>query len=259
MTRISLITVCYNSEATLAETLKSVSNQTVLPFEHIVVDGGSVDGTCDILAHWGGHPLKWSSQPDHGIYDAMNRGLTRATGDVVGFINADDVFADNLALAAISDTMEHSRSDAVFGNLVYVAKNDPRRIIRFWDASGFAPTAFRHGVMPPHPTLYMRRSRILSHGGFRLDLDMASDFEFCVRHFVRHRLSYRHIPRILIKMRLGGESNKSWRNILHQNLCIQRALRLNRLSPHPLYPLLKTLDKGRQFIAKPPTTVIQDR
>lgn len=251
MTRISLITVCHNAAATIVDTLRSVSDQTVLPFEHIVVDGGSVDGTRDILAHWGGHPLKWSSAPDRGIYDAMNRGLARATGDVIGFINADDVYAESCVLATITDAVCRNRLDAVFGDLVYVARNDPSHVVRYWDASGFVPAAFRHGVMPPHPTLYMRRDRIVSHGGFRLDLRMANDFEFCVRHFARHRLRYRHIPKVLIKMRLGGESNKSWRNILHQNLCIQRALQLNGLSPHPLYPLLKILDKGRQFIARP--------
>jgi glycosyltransferase involved in cell wall biosynthesis len=252
MMRISLITVCYNAATTLPDTLVSVAGQTLQPYEHIVVDGGSRDGTRDILAAWSRHPLRWSSAPDRGIYDAMNQGLARATGDAVGFLNADDIFADERVLATIATELGSSRADAIFGDLVYVPRDDPRRVMRHWDASGFTPNAFAHGSMPPHPTLYIRRSCIDRFGGFRLDLAMANDFEFCVRYFASHRIRYRHIPKVLVRMRLGGESNRTWSNVMKQNWCIQRALRMHGLTPHPLYPVLKALDKGRQFFRHSP-------
>jgi len=251
MTTISLITVCYNSASTLIQTLSSVADQTLLPIEHIVVDGGSKDETRDILAKWGRHTLRWYSEPDRGIYDAMNKGLSKATGDVIGFLNADDVFADKHVLAKIATAFRSSCVEATFGDLVYVARNDPSRIIRYWNSSRFNLSSFAYGAMPPHPTLYIRRHCLDQFGHFRLDLPMANDFEFCVRFLAIHRISCLYIPKVLVRMRLGGESNRSWRNVILQNRCIHRALAINHILPNPLYPLAKLLDKARQFLVRP--------
>lgn len=182
----------------------------------------------------------------------MNKGLNQARGDIVGFLNADDIYADNFVLSHIAAEFADPQVDAIFGNLVYVAADDTSRCIRYWDSHKFHTSAFRYGVMPPHPTVYMRRHLLSRIGGFRLDMAMANDFEFCVRYFAKYRIRSGHLNRVMVKMRLGGESNRSWRNVWRQNVCIQQALRLNGLAPHPLYPLVKGLDKGRQFLRSLP-------
>ena len=245
---ITTLTVAWNAVATIADTCRSVAAQRHPAVEHLVIDGASRDNTVGVArAHLraGGRIV---SEPDRGLYDAMNKGLAQATGEIVGFLNADDVFADDLVLSRIASTFADPMVDAVFGDLVYVAANDLTRVVRYWDAGSFRPRAFRYGIMPPHPTLYVRHSLLPRIGGFRLDLSMANDFECCLRWLSTHRLRVRHIPQVLVCMRLGGESNRSWRNVFRQNACIQQALRWNNMAPHPLFPVLKILIKGRQYV-----------
>lgn len=252
--RVNVITVSFNSSKTIADTCISVKLQVGCHIEHLVIDGGSTDGTQDIAAKAIRSGGRIFSEPDRGIYDAMNKGLRHSTCDIVGFLNSDDLFHDQNVIARISEVFSDPAVDAVFGDLVYVSRFDPTRIVRYWDSSTFNSSAFSYGVMPPHPTLYVRGNVLRRFGGFRLDLPMANDFEFCARYIASHRVRYRHMPHTLVKMRLGGESNRSLRNIALQNFCIFRALRLNGIIPHPLYPLAKALDKGRQFIRRPPAT-----
>lgn len=253
---ISIITVSFRSAATIADTCKSITAQTYPKIQHIIVDGGSPDATVEIARRHAHPQAIIVSEPDKGIYDAMNKGLKLATGDVVGFLNADDTYADTRTLAFIAAAFQRQDTDAVFGDLVYVPQDGSSSIVRYWNASRFRSGSFAFGLMPPHPTFYVRRSLLERHGPFRLDLAMANDFEFCARWLARGRVRARYIPRILVKMKMGGESNRSWRNVIRQNVCIFRALRLNQMSMSLLLPIVKFCDRARQFLSRPSTKVL---
>lgn len=222
--KISLITVCYNSAATLRDTLESVAAQTHPDIEHIVVDGGSRDATLDLVRDHRRHDGPVVSEPDRGIYDAMNKGLALASGEVVGFLNSDDVLAGPGVLARIAEAFSSPSVEACYGDLVYVSARDPGRIVRYWRSRPYEPGLCRRGWMPAHPTFYVRRQVYERHGGFDLSLSIAADFEICLRLLEVHRLPVTYLPGVLVRMRMGGASNASLRNILRANREVSRAL-----------------------------------
>lgn len=214
--KISLITVCYNSAATIADTLRTVDAQTWPDIEHWVIDGGSRDETLRIVDQ---HRQPWRlvlSEADKGIYDAMNKGIARATGDYVGFLNADDMFESDHAVAAIAARAAEG-ADLVYGDLVYVSATDTRRVIRHWRSGSFEPGQLSRGWMPPHPTVYIRKGLLQQLGGFDTSLKVAADYDLMMRCLVRKQATATHVPEVLVRMRAGGLSNGSLASILRKS------------------------------------------
>lgn len=227
--RISVITVCYNCAATLADALQSVAGQSWPDVEHIVIDGASTDGTKAVIERYRAGLAAVVSEPDAGIYDAMNKGLRLATGELVGFLNADDVLAlaDTLAQVAQAALAE-PQADAVYGDLKYIAKDRPEQVFRHWRSEPFKPSSLRFGWMPPHPTLYVRKPVLDALGGFDTSFRIAADYDLILRIFGRPGRTYVHIPSVLVLMRTGGASNRSLSALFNKSREDYRALRLRK-------------------------------
>ncbi len=251
--KISIITVCYNSEQTINETIKSVLNQTYDNIEYIIVDGGSTDKTLGIITEnetkFKGK-LIWKSEKDEGLYDAMNKGIKMSTGDIVGFINSDDLFCDNEALEKIMKIFSLNQTlDSVYADLYYVDQNNTDKIRRKWITG--KQKQFKYGWHPGHPTLYVKKEVYNKYGLFNLKYKLAADFEIMLRFLERYKISTFYLPECLVKMRLGGETNKSIRNVYKQNIeCIkafsENKIRINKI----LYPVYRLLPKLKQFLKK---------
>jgi len=206
--KISVITVCFNSIATIADALASVARQKHADIEHIVIDGGSTDGTLALIRSHAAVPCTLVSEPDKGIYDAMNKGLALASGDVVGFLNADDVFESTRTLSHIASAVS-AGADAVYGDLIYVGASNPHSVVRYWRSGVFQRSRLRFGWMPPHPTFYARRSLLREVGLFDTQLRVAADYDMMLRCLTRPGLAISYLPEVLVRMRLGGASNAS--------------------------------------------------
>ncbi|MEO6898229.1 MAG: glycosyltransferase family 2 protein [Caldimonas sp.] len=250
--KISVVTATWNSAATVADTLASINAQTHPDVEQIIVDGGSTDATLDIVEAKGQRVAAVLSERDEGIYDAMNKGLKLARGEVVGLLNSDDFLASPDVLAKIAEAFADPSVDAVYGDLCYVRQNMPSQIVRYWHSGPFRSGSFARGWAPPHPTLYVRRELFDRVGGFDLAYSLAADFELMVRLFEVHRVRVRYLPMVMVRMRMGGASNKSLRNIVHQNREIWRALHHHGLAGPMLgWFVHKALLRGRQFLSRP--------
>lgn len=226
--KISIITVCYNSVGTIRNTIESVLSQTHKDVEYILVDGGSNDGTLAIIEEYKDAISRLVSEPDSGIYDAMNKGIALASGEVVGILNSDDYFEDDRVLADVaSDFAADPGADIVFGNVVFVRPDDLHKVVRYYDSSRFRPWKLRFGWMPPHPATFVRRQIYRNHGLYRTDYAIASDYEMFVRWLLVHRLRYRRLDRVLVRMRMGGVSTGGLRSSLLLNREIVRACRAN--------------------------------
>lgn len=250
--KISVITVCFNSEQTIADTLRSVDMQTGIDLEHLIIDGASSDSTLAIIA---AHPQTWRhvvSERDSGLYDAMNKGIALASGDVIGFINSDDFYASSDVLTMVADAFGDPSLDACYGDLCYVKKDRSESVVRYWRSSAFKPGLFRRGWCPPHPTLFIRRDLYTKFGAFDLTYRIAADMELMARFMERHRINALHLPKLFIKMRTGGASNNGISGVVRQNLEIWRAMKVHDLRPSLfLFVTGKFLAKGRQFLSRP--------
>lgn len=236
---ISVITVCFNSRSTIERCIQSVIDQDWPHIEHIVIDGGSGDGTGLTLERFSAHLAYWVSEPDKGIYDAMNKGLARATGDVVCFLNADDCYADSTALRAVAHEMHHHRLDALVADVGFFRANAPLRMIRRYRSDRFSPERLAWGWMPAHPGFFLRRDVAQRVGSFKTNYRIAGDYEFVVRAFHGQKLRYRHLPRVLVHMQSGGASNNGWRSRILLNQEVLRACRENGLKTN----MIKILSK----------------
>ena len=214
---ISVVTACYNSATTLSGALNSVLNQKYNELEHIVIDGASTDHTRDILEARPQGQLRWSSEPDQGIYDALNKGIALATGDIVGFLHADDVYAGTDVLAHVARAFEDPAVHAVYGDLQYVSKDNLNNVIRHWRASEFSPALLKRGWMPPHPSLYVRRECYARIGGFDIKYAIAADYYSILQLFSQPAFNAVYIPEVFVKMRVGGASNRSLKNIIQKS------------------------------------------
>lgn len=248
--KVTTITVTFNSARTIVETLKSVARQTHRDIEHIVIDGGSTDGTLDLIAKHGAHVATVISEPDKGIYDAMNKGLQLANGTLVGFLNSDDTYASDDVVEIIARAALDRKVDAIYGDLMYVDPARRQPIVRYWRAGDFSPTKLRFGWMPPHPTLYVRRDVVKGLGAFDSNLKIAADYDFILKLFGGKGLRVAYIPQVLVKMRIGGASNKSLSALVQKSQ--EDLLVLRKYNVGGLISLVaKNLRKLPQFLSKP--------
>ncbi len=225
--KISIVTAVYNRADTVAQAVASVQAQSHADIEHVVVDGASTDGTLQVLQRCLDARATLVSEPDAGLYHALNKGLARASGDVVGFVHSDDLLADEHVLRDVAQALANPEVDAVYGDLDYVRQADPTQVVRHWVAGPYHPQRLAWGWMPPHPTLFLRRSVLLRWGLFDTRYRIAADYDAVLRYFGRGGLRAAYIPRVLVKMRLGGESNRSLARILHKSREDYTALRRN--------------------------------
>jgi glycosyltransferase involved in cell wall biosynthesis len=249
--KISIITVCYNSADTIADTLRSIAQQTYPNIEYIIIDGGSTDGTLDIIKQYEKHVSVLVSEPDKGIYDAMNKGWKRATGDVVAFLNSDDCYMHKNVLSEVAEIMSNPDIDACHGDLIYVDRVDTNKIIRYWQGHEHRAGDCLKGWMPAHPTFFARRSLFERCGGFDTRYRKQADFELAVRWFEIHKIRSRYVPKIWTRMRTGGASNNSLRNIIKGNLESYHACKALGFNVTPFFIVRKILSRFPQYWRKP--------
>ncbi|MGN6618799.1 MAG: glycosyltransferase family 2 protein [Ilyomonas sp.] len=247
--RISVITVCFNSEDTIRHTLQSVKNQTYSNIEHIIIDGASDDNTVQIAQSFP-HVSKILSEKDKGIYDAMNKGLRYASGDIISILNSDDVYASNNVLNIVADLFEVTGTDTLYGDLQYVDARNINRILRNWRSGDFNTNKFKYGWMPPHPTFFVKREVYQKAGMFDTSLKTAADYEFMLRTLYKYKFSSFYVPEVLVKMAAGGASNVSFSGRLKANREDRKAWLINGLTPYFFTVYLKPARKIFQFINK---------
>lgn len=264
MVSLSIITVTYNAAATIADCLQSLSNQTFTPAEHIIIDGGSADNTLEVVKNLrfnsrdtntnltpSGSPLtRIISEPDSGIYDAMNKGIALVKGDIIGILNADDFYASDDVLAKVAKVFEDQSVMCCYGDLEYVREKQGHgfKVVRYWKSGAFTPRAWYFGWMPPHPTFFVRRCVYERFGRFRLDMGSAADYELMLRFLLKQGLRTVYIPKVLVRMRVGGASNASVAARVKANAMDRLAWTVNGLKPLPLTLLCKPLRKINQYV-----------
>lgn len=246
---ISIVTPVYNAASTIAGCLQSVASQSY-SCEHIVIDGKSSDDTVGIVKTFP-HVARLISERDAGIYDAMNKGVALATSDVVGILNADDFYTDDQVLAKVADAFAAQPVDAVFADLVYVRPERLDKIVRYYSGANFTLKEFAYGSMPPHPTFFVKKACYLNYGYFKTDYRIAADFELLARFMVGHRISYRYLPGVIIKMRTGGVSTRDLNSNVILNREVLRACRENGISTNMLKIYSKYFRKCMQLVFRP--------
>lgn len=246
---ISIITPTYNSASTVADTLDCIKVQSYKNVEHIIVDGSSKDDTLQIVKTYP-HIAKVISENDKGIYDAMNKGIAMATGDVIGILNSDDLYAHDEVLAKVANVFKHDNVDVCYADLQYVHQSDVNKVIRTWKSGKFKHRSFYNGWMPPHPTVFVRKNVYDKVGNFNLALKSAADYELMLRIFLKHKFHIHYIPEIIVKMRAGGISNSSFSNRIKANKEDRAAWKMNNLRPHFYTLYLKPIRKITQFLKK---------
>lgn len=244
--KVSVITATYNSSETIIDTLKSLEQQSYPDIEYIIVDGASKDNTLEVVRENCSRVSKIISEPDKGIYDALNKGIQAATGEVIGFLHSDDLFAYPDAVADMVATLEKNQSQAVYADLAYVSKDDTEKMIRLWTSGTYQRNKMLIGWMPPHPTFYMRRELYLSLGLFDLGFKIAADYDSLLRYLWSNQVSMSYLPKVLIKMRVGGASNRSLSNIYKKTCEDILALKKNNVF-WPKALVIKNVSKVPQF------------
>ena len=245
--KITIITITYNSAATIEQTINSVLNQDYKNIEYIIVDGGSTDNTLKVIEKYKTRISKFISEKDNGLYDALNKGLALATGDFIGILHSDDFYIDNTILEKYVNTFIKNNSDAVYSDLFYVNKDDTNKVIRKWKSGNHKPNSFLHGWMPPHPTFFVKRSLYEKYGKFNLDFKHSADYELMLRFIHKHKIKLTYLKEFTIKMRVGGQSNASVQNRLNANLEDRKAWKVNGLKPRFYTSYLKPFRKILQF------------
>ncbi len=247
---VSIITTVFNNKETIEDTIKSVLSQRYPNIEYIVIDGGSTDGTVDIISKYKDRISKFVSEKDRGIYDGLNKGIKMAGGEIIGILHSDDVYADNKVIEKVVTEMTGRNLDVCWGDLVYVSRNNQEKVIRYWKSSEYKEGKFKRGWMPPHPTLFIKRYIYERYGRFNLDFPIAADYELILRFLEKCKVKSCYIPQTLVKMRIGGESNKNIKNIIKANIECYRAWKINGLKINPLKILLKPLLKIPQYFKR---------
>lgn len=244
--KVSIITIAYNSAETIEDTIQSVVNQDYDNIEYILVDGGSDDGTLDIVRKYRHKISKIVSEPDQGIYDAMNKGVKMATGDLVGILNSDDLYAYSQVISDIVSTI--GNHDSIYADLVYVDRDNIEKTTRKWISGKYKEGLFLKGWMPPHPTFFLRKVIYDKFGLYRLELKSAADYELMLRMIHKHKISITYLNKIITKMRVGGQSNVTITNRIKANREDRRAWEMNGLKPGVFTLIRKPLSKISQFL-----------
>lgn len=245
--KVSIITVMLNPKDFIVDAIESVLSQSYSNIQYIVVDGASKDGSLDVIKSYGNKIHRFISEPDKGIYDAMNKGLALATGDIIGFLHSDDFYAHSDVITAIVTQFSNEATDAVYGDLDYVKLTDKTKIVRKWRSGNYNEKRFYYGWMPPHPTFFARKKVYAEFGGYNTTLKSAADYELMLRMGLVHKLQLDYLPQVLVKMRLGGQSNRSFKNRILANLEDQKAWKVNKIKPYWFTFLLKPLQKITQY------------
>lgn len=247
--KISIITATYNSSKTIETALRSVHEQTYPHIEHIIVDGASTDETVVIVNAYQkeNSGIVLHSAPDHGIYDALNTGIAMATGDVIGFVHSDDMLANSHTLEHIAQVFQTTGCDGVYGDLLYVSQQNPHSVIRNWVSCAFQPRLLQQGWMPPHPTLFLKKAVYENYGHFNINYRIAADYEFILRVFKQPDLQINYLPQTLVKMRVGGASNRSLKNMIQKTKEDYKAIRTHQLGGWRSI-FVKNISKLKQFL-----------
>lgn len=246
---VSIITVVFNGKSTLEGTILSVLNQVYDNIEYIIIDGGSVDGTIELLKKYDDAIDYWISEKDKGIYDAMNKGIKFASGKYIGLLNADDFFSSSNSIADIVYELESSSVEAVFSCLNIIDKNKINKVLRHYRVSKFKPFYWRIGIMPPHPTFYCKKNIYEKYGLYKDNYRMAADYEMMVRLFIKENVTWKFFDKVTVNMRAGGASNNGMKGQIKQNIEIVRACQENGFYTNILIVALKIPFKVLQYIA----------
>jgi glycosyltransferase involved in cell wall biosynthesis len=251
-TKVSIITAVYNGGKTLPQAIESVLSQSYPFIEYIIIDGNSTDNTQSIIRSYGGKISQWISEPDQGIYDAMNKGLKMATGDIIGILNSDDFYQNNRVIERVVEVFNKENSDALYGDLMYVDAENTSKVVRYWKANSYRPNSFLLGWMPPHPTFFVKKELYDQYGLFHTQFRCSADYELMLRLIHKNRIRLSYLPELIVNMRTGGISNKSIQSRLLANQEDYLAWKLNNLQPAFYTMWLKPFRKLIQYLAKPP-------
>ncbi|WP_253651993.1 MULTISPECIES: glycosyltransferase family 2 protein [unclassified Vibrio] len=247
--KVSIITATYNSAETILSTLQSLESQTYPNIEYIIVDGASKDNTLDVIKANCSRVSTIISEPDKGIYDALNKGIQAATGDIIGFLHSDDIFAYPDAVSELVALMDKKQTQAVYADLEYVSKDNLNNVVRLWKSGQYQRSKLKQGWMPPHPTFYMKRELYQSCGMFDLNFNISADYDSLLRYLWINKITMAYLPKVITKMRVGGTSNNSLSNIIHKTKEDIRALNNNGLF-WPSAIFIKNVSKIPQFLKK---------
>jgi glycosyltransferase len=248
--KISIITAVHNNCDTIEDTIRSVLAQKYENVEYIIVDGGSTDGTLKIIKKYRNKISRWVSERDNGIYDALNKGLKMSSGDIIGFLHADDMYPHGMVIDWVVSRILNCGTESCYGDLIYVHKNNTDRKIRYWKSGPYRQGLFKRGWMPPHPTFFVKREVFDKYGDFNTDFKIAADYEHMLRVLERNKISTHYIPEILVKMRTGGKSNNSLKNLVIKSSEDYKAWKINDLDGGLYTVLLKNISKLPQFFRK---------
>lgn len=248
--KISIITVVWNNEKTIKSCINSILSQTYKDIEYIIVDGKSTDNTIKIIESYENKISKFISEKDNGIYDAMNKGISLATGDIVGILNSDDFYTDNTVIETIVNEFQSKNIDATFSDLDYVSFQDENKITRKWRSTPYYKDAFTKGWHPAHPTFFVKKDIYNKYGLFDLNFNISADFEIMLRFIEKYKIKTTYIPKVLVKMREGGESNQSIKNILIGNKNVRKAFKKNEIKLDLLYTPKRLIKKAWQKLIK---------
>lgn len=249
--KVSLITVCYNAEAYLQHCIESVLAQDYPDIEYLIIDGASKDGTLDIIKQYESSIAYWESEPDEGLYHAMNKALAKVSGEVVGILNADDFYPRTTVISEVVAALRETGVDTLFGDLLYVKSEETDTVVRFYPGKDFEPHKFARGNMPPHPTFFVKRFLYEQYGSFDTQYKICADFDLMVRFLVKAKASFTYLPKVLVHMRAGGVSTRGLKSTLTINQEMLVACRKYGLNTHLLRIYSKYFTKIFQLVLRP--------
>ena len=237
--KVSILTVVYNRADVIRDTIESVLSQTYKNIEYIIIDGASTDSTMDVVNEYKDKISKIISEPDRGLYDAINKGIKEATGDVIGLIHSDDFYLDNLVIQRVVDTFKKENKHMLFADLLYIKGDNKDKVLRYYSAKNFTVKKLKYGFMPPHPTLFVKKEVYEKYGLYKIDYKIAADYEMFVRLLLVNKLSFSYIHLPIVKMRVGGVSSGGIRRKIECNIEVVRAIKSNGIKTNHLLILKK--------------------